>query len=222
MLLAACYDQSTAENPLAALAPPAAETAVLHLAVEVGPGPGRSGHRGGGRLSRLAAGRAIGRGSAHWLPYVLIAAGWAPRGWRLLQVVVEGLADRPQHPRAQPQHEAALPDAVELPRRPDRRPAAARLATHRRPLRTADQAPGRAPLAALRRHPGAGRPRRRAVSDQRLDRPDAGAGLADAGQQVPQASRPGAEAACCRSSWSGSWTARAATSTSGPGWTSRT
>ena len=62
MLLAACYDQSTAENLLQALAPPAAEDAVLHLAIEVGPGRRLPCHRGGGGFSRC--GRATGPGSA--------------------------------------------------------------------------------------------------------------------------------------------------------------
>ena len=58
--------------------------------------------------------------------------------------------------------------------------------------------------------------------DQRRHRPDAGAGLADVGQQVPQASRPGAEAAAADRVGAAAWTARTATSISGPGWTSRT
>ena len=84
MLLAACYDQSTAENPFQRWRRLRRKLRFSHLAVQVGLGPGRAGHRGRDRLFVWLA-RAIGPGSAHWLPYVLIAAGWAPRAWRLLK-----------------------------------------------------------------------------------------------------------------------------------------
>ena len=67
-----------------ALAPAAAEAAVL------APG-GRSGTWPWAFSSRwrsigfVRVARQSGRGSAAWLPYLLIAAGWAPRVWRLLR-----------------------------------------------------------------------------------------------------------------------------------------
>ena len=93
---------------------------------------------------------------------------------------------------------------------------------HRRPLRAAGQAPGRAEIARLRRHRRAGRSRRRAAPDHRLGRADAGPRLADARQQVPQAARPRPQAAAAAASWPTTSTAKTATSTSGPGSTSRT
>ncbi len=41
-------------KPAAAMAPPAAKIAILHLAIEVGPGPGRLGYCGRDRLYRVA------------------------------------------------------------------------------------------------------------------------------------------------------------------------
>ena len=70
----------------------------------------------------------------HWWPYVGDRRRLAAAAWRLWTLVVEGMADRPQHAGLASQHEAALPDAAELSRRADRRPAAARLAAYRRPL----------------------------------------------------------------------------------------
>ena len=47
----------------------------------------------------------------HWLggpwPWLAIAAGWAPRLWRLAKLAMAGVADRPQRPRAGPQRESA-------------------------------------------------------------------------------------------------------------------
>ena len=64
MLLAACYDQSTAENLLQRWRRLRRKLRFSHLAVEVGPGLGRRGHRGRAGLSRCGvAGRATGPGS---------------------------------------------------------------------------------------------------------------------------------------------------------------
>ena len=64
LLLAACYDQSTAENSFQRWQPAAAAAEVPHLAVEVGPGPGRAGHdpRAGGcdRLGQVGLVHSIG------------------------------------------------------------------------------------------------------------------------------------------------------------------
>ena len=146
MLLAACYDQSTAENAFRRGAGCAASCGfrtwrskwdlALGIAVTVA-------------VIGVFAwfGSAIGR--LHALgPTSLIAAGWAPRLWRLLRWWWRAWRIARNTPRLEPQHEAALPDAAELPRRANRRPAAARLAAHRRPLRTAGQASGR--LRSLR------------------------------------------------------------------------
>ncbi len=70
-------------EPVPALAPPAAEAAILHLAIEVGPGRGHCWSRW--RWSAFFVWRGEWSWFGHWLPYVLIAAGWAPRGWRLLK-----------------------------------------------------------------------------------------------------------------------------------------
>jgi hypothetical protein len=82
MLLAACYDQSTAESPfqrwrrLRRKLRFSTWRSKWDLAL--------------GILTTLAViGLIAWQGDwswfGHWLPYVLIAAGWAPRGWRLLK-----------------------------------------------------------------------------------------------------------------------------------------
>ncbi len=85
MLLAACYDQSTAENrfrrwqrlrrKLRFRTWRSKWDIALGVFVTVG------------AVAFVAARAAQGEWSwvTHWLPYVAIAAGWAPRGWRLVR-----------------------------------------------------------------------------------------------------------------------------------------
>ncbi len=82
MLLAACYDQSTAENLFQRW---------RRLRKKLRFPAWRS--KWDLALGLLTTAAVIGflvwqrdwSWLAHWLPYVLIAAGWAPRGWRLLR-----------------------------------------------------------------------------------------------------------------------------------------
>lgn len=82
MLLAACYDQSTAQNVFQRW---------RRLRRKLGFRTWRSKwDLAVGVLTTAAvAGFLVWQGDwswlSHWLPYVLIAAGWAPRGWRLLK-----------------------------------------------------------------------------------------------------------------------------------------
>jgi hypothetical protein len=85
MLLAACYDQSTAESPLQRW---------RRLKQKLQFSTWRSKwDLGVGVLATVAVlAFLVWQGAqgdwswfGHWLPYVLIAGGWAPRGWRLLR-----------------------------------------------------------------------------------------------------------------------------------------
>ena len=194
LLLAACYDQSTAENPQQRWRQAAPQAPLSDLAVEMGPRPGDCRDRGG-------RGACVFWFDWHWFGQHLAVAGRLPPagcrgrgGW--LQLAVAGLADRPQYPRARPQRRPAAADAHELSRRPAW--SASRCPPRQR---TDDRYELLGKLQGLLRtlrfdgHRGAGRSRGRALPDQRLDRTDAGPGLADAGQQVPQASGHGGEAA---------------------------
>ena len=83
LLLAACYDQSTAENAVPALARLAAEAAVL--------APGGRNGTWPWAFSVTVAVIGLFAWFRHWTwfgqpwPYLAIAAGWAPRVWRLLR-----------------------------------------------------------------------------------------------------------------------------------------
>ena len=114
MLLAACYDQSTAENSFHRWS---------RLRKKLRFSTWRSKwDLGVGILVTVAA---IALSAWFWRisafghpwPYLAVAAGWAPRLLAAAALVLEGVADRAEHPRAKPQHEAALPHAVELSRR---------------------------------------------------------------------------------------------------------
>lgn len=82
MLLAACYDQSTAENSFQ-------RWRRLRHRLRFRTWPSKWDLALGvlATVAVLATIVGLGRWSwfGHWLPYLLIAASWAPRGWRLLR-----------------------------------------------------------------------------------------------------------------------------------------
>ena len=128
-------------------------------------------------------------------PYVVMAAAWIPwliRAWKrgsMARGITEKRAGRQSGQAAA----AAGADALHRPR--DHRPAAAHQAADRRPLRAVSQVPGHSANARLRWHRGAGRSSRRTPFDQRFGGADAGAVVADARQQISQASRHRLQAA---------------------------
>ncbi len=85
MLLAACYDQSTAENPLQ-------RWGRLRKKLKFSTWRSKWDIALGVAITAAVLAFFIGcivQGEwswfAHWLPYLVVAAGWAPRGWRLLR-----------------------------------------------------------------------------------------------------------------------------------------
>ncbi len=82
MLLAACYDQSTAENLFQ-------RWRRLRKKVRFSTWRSKWDLALGVLTTAAVIGFLVWQGDwswlAHWLPYLLIAAGWAPRGWRLLR-----------------------------------------------------------------------------------------------------------------------------------------
>ena len=72
----------------------------------------------------------------------------------LPEVHVEGLADRPQHAGAEPRHPPLAEDPLELPRRATGRPAAARRPADRSPLPAPGEVAVGAAVAAVGRHRG--------------------------------------------------------------------
>ena len=220
LLLAACYDQSTAESPQVRWRQLRRKLRFSDVAVEVGHRLGNSRH--GRRRCRGCSGPITGVGSAGrgrgWRlppagrPGCWRLAEWQWKAWRIARNI--RVLNRTVNPLRQIADEFPGEQLVGQP--------APGVATDRRSLRTPGQAPGRAPRDAIRRDRRPRGSRRRALPDQRLDRTDAGVGLADAGQQVSQASGHGRETAAADRVGAAASTGRTRTSTSGPGWTSRT
>jgi hypothetical protein len=82
MLLAACYDRSTAENPLQ-------RWRRLRRKLRFSTWRSKRDLALGVLVTVAVIAFIVWRGDwsllGHWLPYAVIAAGWAPRGWRLLK-----------------------------------------------------------------------------------------------------------------------------------------
>ena len=129
-----------------------------------------------------------------WLWIPLLVAGWAPRLWRMWKNLLRALrikrklrvCDREVNPLRQIFMNFSIQRA--------NRPTVARQRPHGRSLRVVLQIPRPAADSSVFRCDCLGRPNRRAAFDQRIRRLDESVDLADPRQQVPQASGAGAQA----------------------------
>ena len=195
LLLAACYDQSvstTFRDRWSALRK-RLRFSTLRAKVPFGIGIG-----GTVAVLALAVGLAVaGHGSWVMKLWMLFAAAvlaaWGPWLWRWWSCFWESrrilrqmrLSNRDSRTLRQVLLQFTRPEIVA--------PAAAGRGKHGRPLRNAAETPGRPADPGVPRHRGPGRSFGRAALDQRFGGTDEGPALADAGQQVPQASGAGAE-----------------------------